>query len=243
MGPQASERAVALAISGILVSLVLAMLAAVRASPVAIVACGGITFLLIFVLYVPILRGLYRNTREEHQRKALRRVHGLRLVAGEEVDRPPSELPDGAYGYEEIRSVAGLRSGAARIKPDRTDPDGVPYPLEVHIINGEPWLVGYAIDADRHLAEGPGETGELNLWMRRRDGTDVLVEIPLSRVDGDGASLGDRSSDSTARNLFRLVLPLIPSPRPAAPAIESSPAGERPGDSVESRPSDPSHNQ
>lgn len=213
MGTQASERAVALAIFGIVVSLILAMLAAVNASSAAIVVCGSVTLLLILLLYVPVMRGFYRDAREERQRDALRASRKLRLVAGDEADLSPTRLPDAVYGYEEIFSVAGLRSvgpyaNAARIKPDRTNPEGYPYPLEVHKFDGEAWLVGYVSPLYKPLADNATEAGELSLWMRRTAANSVLVAIPLSRVNND-KSLGDRSWDSSAKNIFRLVLELM----------------------------------
>jgi hypothetical protein len=207
MGPQASERAIALAIFGILVSLILAILAATNASSAAIVACAGATLVLIVTLYIPVLRGFYRDAREERQRMTRRAGRRLRLVAGDEADESPSQLPDGVYGYEEIFSVHGLKSDKAKIKPDRTRPEGSPYPLEIHKFDGELWLVGYVARQDRPLAEDAAEAGELILWMRRTASKDKLVEIPLSRVFED-RSLGDRSWDSSAKNLFRLVLEL-----------------------------------
>lgn len=208
MGTQSSQRAIALAIFGILVSLIIAMLAAVKASSAAIVACAGVTLLLILLLYVPVLRGFYLDAREEQQRRARRASRKLRLVAGDEADLSPAKLLDGVYGYEEIFSVAGLRSDEAKIKPDRTKPDGYPYPLEIHKFNGEAWLVGYVSPRYKLLAENATEAGELSLWMRRTGANNVLVEIPLSRVNGDPKSLGDRSWDSSAKNIFRLVLKL-----------------------------------
>jgi hypothetical protein len=208
MGTQSSQRAIGLAIFGILVSLIIAMLAAVNATPAAIVACAGVTLLLILLLYVPVLRGFYLDGREERQRRARRASRKLRLVTGDEADLSPAELSDRVYGYEEIFSVAGLRSGEAKIKPDRTRPEGYPYPLEIHKFDGEAWLVGYVSPRYKLLAENPSEAGELSLWMRRTKANNVLVEIPLSRVNGDPKSLGDRSWDSSAKNIFRLVLEL-----------------------------------
>ena len=215
MGTQASDRAIALAILGILVSLVLTILTAAKASSTAIIACGGVTIVLIVLLYIPVLRQFYRDAREELERRSLRSRGGekLTLVSGDQVDLPPSRLPDGVYGYEEIFGVSGLRSSgehadAARIKPDRTNPNGFPYPLEVHKFNGETWLVGYVAPQFESLAKTETETGPLSLWMRRTKVNHVLVEIQLSRVDPGEKSLGDRSWDSSAKNIFRLVLQL-----------------------------------
>jgi hypothetical protein len=207
-----SDRAIALAIAGILIAIVLAILAAVQASSNAIVICGGVTFVLIVVLYVPALHEFYRVGREQFQRWSLQKRRGLRLVRNNEADTPPSRLPDKVYGYEEIFAVAGLRSwgahaDAARIKPDRTNKDGSPYPLEVHKFDGETWLVGYVAPQSRALAETATESGELILWMRRTKANHALVEIPLGRVTEE-KSLGDRSSIGSAKNLFRLFLRL-----------------------------------
>lgn len=204
----ASERGIALAIFGILVSLVLAILTAIKAPTAAIVVCAGATLVLILVLYVPTMQRFYRNSREDLQRRERRRLRHLRIVVGEEADAAPLDLPDGVYGYEEISSVAGLRSGHAKIKPDRARPDGFPYPLEIHKYDGEPWLLGYVSHNDKGLAENASEAGQLTLWMRRTKANEVLVGIPLGRLIDDGQSLGDRSWDSAASNIFRLVLNL-----------------------------------
>src|SRR5438874_8276176 len=108
MGTRSSQRAIALAIFGILVSLIIAMLAAVKASSAAILVCGVVTLVLILLLYVPVLRGFYLDAREERQRRARRASRKLRVVAGDEVDLSPADLKDGVYGYEEIFSMRGL---------------------------------------------------------------------------------------------------------------------------------------
>jgi hypothetical protein len=207
VGIRAFQRSIALAIFGILVSLVIAILVAVKAPTAAIVTCASVTLALIVLLYLPELRRFYRDTREERQRRTRRKQHNLRLVEGDEADLSPALLPDGVFGYEEIFSVSGLRDGRARIKPDRTKPEGVPYPLELHKFEGDTWLVGYVSAKDRDKIH---RGGELNLWMRRRSRDDTLEEIPLSRLKGDGESRGDRSWDSGAKNIFRLVLNLGP---------------------------------
>jgi hypothetical protein len=217
MGTPSSQRAVALAILGILVALIDEILATVKAPEPAIVACSGVTLLLIPWLYRRVLWGFYLDAREERQRKARRAKRKLRLVAGEEADNPPAELDDRVYGYEVIFSVKGLRSGEARLKPDRTTDDGRPYPLEIHKFDGEVWLVGYVSPRDKVVAEDAAQAGDLSLWMRRTRAHAVLVEIPLSRIDGEPTSRGDRSRDSTAKNIFRLLLKLT-ADRPSATA-------------------------
>jgi hypothetical protein len=209
---RASERGIALAIFGILVSLVLAILAALRAPAGVIVACSATTVVLIVAIYVPTMRGFYWNIREELQRQSRRKAHNLRNVAGDEADSSPQDLPDGVYGYEEIFSVMGLRSGDARLKPDRTNTVGYPYPLEVHKFSNDTWLVGYVSREEKQLVDNATETGQLSLSMRRTKTKGILVEIPLSRVIGNGESRGDRSWDSFAKNLYRLILPLASAP-------------------------------
>jgi hypothetical protein len=71
MGPQPSERAITLAIFGILISLILAILSAVKAPSNAIVVCATITVILIIALYLPVMARFARNVREERQRKSI----------------------------------------------------------------------------------------------------------------------------------------------------------------------------
>lgn len=201
MGIRATERALALAIFGIVVSLILSMLAAAKAPTQAILTSAGVTLTLIILLYSPELRRFTRDAKEERERRKLRRARRLRVVSGVEADMSPYELPDGVFGYEVIFAVAGLRSGTARIKPDRTNPEGYPYPLEVHKFNGETWLVGYIA---ANVTED--QDGYIDLWMRRKTRSDQLVEISLARLEDDGESRGDRSWDSSAKNIFRLKL-------------------------------------
>jgi hypothetical protein len=165
-------------------------------------------------MYSPTLRSFYRNGREELERRGLRNRRHLKRVALNEMEQPPSALPDGVYGFDEIFAVAGMRPGGpkaneARIKPDRRKPNGDPYPLEVHKYAGETWLVGYVEPDRRSLAENPTSTGGLTLWMRRTDRATELVPVPLSRV-GPETSRGDRSLDSSEENIYRLILGLIP---------------------------------
>jgi hypothetical protein len=230
---RASERyGVALAIFGILVSLILAVLSAVKASSVAITVCAVVTILLIVLLYVPAMTTFYRDTCEELQRKRLRKKRGLKLVTDDDTDQPPLRLPDGIYGYEEIFSIAGLRStgqhaNEARIKPDRMRPDGYPYPLEdpleVHRFKGQAspsssdtssieertWLVGYVSASLASWADDVSKAGQLSLWMRRTKQNKHLTSIALSRVTNE-TTRGDRNWDSSAKNLYRLVLDLQP---------------------------------
>jgi hypothetical protein len=218
--PEAADRAVALAILGIVVSLVLAILGVLDAPTASIVILGLATIVLIVAIYSPTLRSFYRNGREELQRRALRRRRSLRLVALNEMEHPPATLPDGVYGFEEIFAVDGLRSDGpnankSRIKPDPRKANGDPYPLEVHKYAGQTWLVGYIDPDQRVLAVDPDSVGQVILWMRRTDQANVLVPVPLSRV-GPEESLGDRSLDSSEQNIYRLVLGLMPKghPRP-----------------------------
>jgi hypothetical protein len=70
------------------------------------------------------------------------------------------------------------------------------------------WLVGYLSPQHRTLALDDTMSGEVSLRMRRTKANNTLVAVRLSRVEGYGESLGDRSWDSSAKNLFRLVLDL-----------------------------------
>ena len=165
--------------------------------------CASVALLLIIGLYATEIRRFARDAKEARERRALRRFRKLRVVAGSETDLSPHELPDGIYGFEVVFAVAGIRSGRARIKPDGTNPVGVPYPLEVHKFDGETWLVGY-VSRDVTVS---GD-GEIELWMRRRSRSDRIIEIPVSCLEDDGESRGDRSWDSSAKNIFRLRLNL-----------------------------------
>ena len=205
MGIRGTQRAVALAIFGIVISLVLSLLAAAKAPPVSIIACAGIAVILILALYATEIRRIARDAIEDRERWALRRSHGLRVVAGSEADLSPQQLPNGTFGFEEIFAVSGIRSGRARIKPDQANPEGIPCPLEVHKFDGETWLVGYA--SKDVAVDG---SGEVELWMRRRSRSDRIIEISVSRLEDDGESRGDRSWDSSAKNIFRLRLNLKP---------------------------------
>jgi hypothetical protein len=211
METQSSQRGIALAVIGILASLVLSILVAFQVSRFIILICAGATVLFIAGLYARVLQGLFLDFREERQRKRHRERRGLKLVADDAVDTLPRKMSM-VYGYEEMHAVAGLRSegecaNTARIKPDRTKSDGYPYPLEIHIFDGEIWLVGYLPQGGPVQTAGTNATEEFSLWMRRKKRTDVLAEIPLSRVIDD-ESRGDRSWDSSARNIYRLLMKL-----------------------------------
>src|SRR5690242_5875166 len=110
VAPGVADRAVALAILGIVVSLALAILVALDAPTASIVISGLATIVVIVAIYSPTLRYFYRNGREELERRTLRKRRSLRLVALEEMEQAPTALPDGVYGFEEIFAVAGLRA-------------------------------------------------------------------------------------------------------------------------------------
>ena len=215
VAPSAADRAVALAILGIVVSLALAILVALDAPTASVVISGLATIFVIVAIYSPTLRYFYRNGREELERRSFRKRRSLRLVGLNEMERAPTALPDGVYGFDEIFAVAGLRpdgphGNEARIKPDRRKANGEPYPLEVHTYAGETWLVGYVEPDQSALAWNPESVGQVTLWMRRTDRATALVPVALLRV-GPEKSLGDRSLDSSEKNLYRLVLDIGPS--------------------------------
>jgi hypothetical protein len=220
VAPGVADRAVALAILGIVVSLALAILVALDAPTASIVISGLATIVVIVAIYSPTLRYFYRNGREELERRTLRKRRSLRLVALEEMEQAPTALPDGVYGFEEIFAVAGLRADGphaneARIKPDRRKANGEPYPLEVHKYAGETWLVGYVEPDQRALAWDTKSVGQVTLWMRRTDRATALVPVALLRV-GPEKSLGDRSLNSSEENIYRLVLDIRPSNGPSS---------------------------
>jgi hypothetical protein len=202
------DRAIALAILGILLSLILAVLNALQAASAIILACSSFFALLILLLYVPVLMAILRD--EERERRRLRRRRALRIVSEEEMAMPAALLTGHVYGYEQIFAVSGLRRNGpnaqlARLKPDRTDPNGFPYPLEIHVHEDKVHLVGFVERRHRHFAD-PTTTGDCLLWMRRTKGADTLITLALSRVIEE-VSLGDRT-DASANNIFRLALKL-----------------------------------
>lgn len=135
--------------------------------------------------------------REHHERAALRRAHGLRVVRGPEADASPEQLPDGVFGFEEIFAVDGLKDGRARLKPDHEAPDGHPYPLEVQKRVGEVFLVGYVSADDANDIATP-DRHHVKLWMRRNRDAPVLVAISLPTIEAS-QSLGDGSPENGFR--------------------------------------------
>ena len=96
---------------------------------------------------------------------------------------PAALLTGHVYGYEQIFAVSGLRRNGpnaqlARLKPDRTDPNGFPYPLEIHVHEDKVHLVGFVERRHRHFAD-PTTTGDCLLWMRRTKGADTLITLAL----------------------------------------------------------------
>jgi hypothetical protein len=199
----------AVAMLAFLSGIALAVLAALQVAAVVIVVVAILFVVAMLGSFVPPAR---RWWVEQRPRVMSRRREHLRLVRGKQAGMPPSDLPDGVYGYEEIFAVKGMQQrdeSPAKLKPNPIAPDGHAYPIEVHRFAAETFLVGYVSDTDaKLLASGRG--CHLTLWMRRQMGAPTrartLAEVPLSRVDDDVCD-GDGSEGSGA---FRLELDLAP---------------------------------
>lgn len=207
METRRTEHSVAIAVTGIVLSLLLAIPGASAARITIIATAASLTILFI---YFRSLRQRVKDAVEERARNQLRQEDGVRSIGISEGDSRVLDLPSNVYGYEEIFALDGLRKWRtehlARLKPDRTDPSGRPYPLEVQKLVADVYIVGFVAEADRQITEHPEACGQVVLCMRRTRWAPAIAKIPVGRVV-DGWPRGDRN-DSLARNIFRLELVL-----------------------------------
>ena len=204
----ATQIAIALAVLGVLATLLVSVLTAFRVSEWWTLAIAIATGLIVGGLYFPILSDLLKDLWEERQRRNLRAKNRLALVSPHDHWLSPDEMPYRRYGFEEVWAVQGLRDGRAQVRSARLRGDGNPYPLEVHKIESL-CLVGYVSKKDEARLKETSAVPGFTLWMRRSLVATKLVTIPLDRVGPDENAQGDGTT-ILIDNVFRLSFTLGP---------------------------------
>jgi hypothetical protein len=175
--PKQPVPANALAVAGILLALIFAVLAAIPASRWIILAMAVVALIVLALLMRKTIRDQWDLRKENKERE---RFRGALKIASEEIE------VDGicdVFGYEVMKSIRGLQNGKARLKPTQAGPTGEPYPLEVHITSDEKrYIVGYVSESHGSVIADDEGTGRMGLFMRRDKERPVLTRIWVDRV-------------------------------------------------------------
>jgi hypothetical protein len=175
--PKEPVPAGALAVAGVVLAVIFAVLAAIPASRWVVLVVAVVAVVVLVFLMRDVIRDQWDLRKENKERE---RFRGALNIVTEEIE--VGELSD-VYGYEVMSSIKGLQDGRARLKPTQAGPEGEPYALEVHIAPGqERYIVGYVSESDGRVVSDDEGTGRTGLSMRRDERRPVLTRIWVERI-------------------------------------------------------------
>jgi hypothetical protein len=175
--PKEPVPAGALAVAGVVLAVIFAVLAAIPASRWVVLVVAVVAVVVLVFLMRDVIRDQWDLRKENKERE---RFRGALNIVTEEIE--VGELSN-VYGYEVMSSIKGLQDGRARLKPTQAGPEGEPYALEVHIAPvQERYIVGYVSESDGRVVSDDEGTGRTGLSMRRDERRPVLTRIWVERI-------------------------------------------------------------